>query len=478
MKRAALGLALIAAGMFLAIAPAAYAAPRAPTLDRFDARFNPQTTTTFYIAYASDPDGQKLSYHWGLEAACGFLINLKTTLPSNGYQFGPPAKKPNGCPRQDQDRAVITVRITDPDGCAIVYSQAARNETEHIKPAVSAEPCPPVKPGAGSGTVPGATKGFPTTVVVGLLLLGGGGIALLRLRTRGRGEPAELPWAEPDPTIVPAGLTRRRESPPPEEIVAAETDEPYDYVLPTRRAVRPPTPAELAFDREDFLPPSQPRRLQDERPTASYDANEFRRALAQIDADAGEDASAPDAFGLSATGLIAPELIAPELSSVGMAEPDLATLLSGPAGGCEEGAVRTAGNDFVAHDTVLAGNVRASAGEESWFEIPASRPGDIAQLAGRLTAHTPLEVEVEIPLRLVTVVCTRKEICRGGRWVLDVQSATHDGPERTERLRAIVSSVEELERFADQILAKRLRTLIDARKRLEGALAAVRDRNV
>ena len=138
--------------------------------------------------------------------------------------------------------------------------------------------------------------------------------------------------------------------------------------------------------------------------------------------------------------------------------------------------MRGAGNDFVAHDTVLAGNVRAFAKNSMRLEVRPSQPRDIVELSGLLEENVPLEVEVEIPLRLVTVVCTRREICRSGRWTLDVQSATHDGPERTERLRAIVSSVEELERFADQILSRRLRSLVDARRRLEGALASMKAR--
>ncbi|HVL89169.1 MAG TPA: hypothetical protein VM841_02930, partial [Actinomycetota bacterium] len=144
---------------------------------------------------------------------------------------------------------------------------------------------------------------------------------------------------------------------------------------------------------------------------------------------------------------------------------------------CREGSVRKLDNDFVAHDTLLAGTVRARALRSgNTVDVPPDDPAEILRLAAGMSDEAPLEVEVEIPLRLVTVVSSRREVCRGGTWIPEVETATHDGPPRVERLRAIVTGPDDLERFAREILAKRLRTLSAARRRLDAALDAMRGR--
>ncbi|MGH2830528.1 MAG: hypothetical protein ACRDJM_08585, partial [Actinomycetota bacterium] len=364
----------------LGVAPAR-AAGRPPDLERFVARFNASSTTTFYIATAGDPDGGKLTYQWSLRADCGQLVEPDSTGPSNGFQFGPPAKRPDGCSIQEQSRAIVSVRIVDAEACAIVYTQRARDETEHVRPSVRTEPCPPRPPGEGGG--------FPAGLVVAALILGAG--AWMFSKMKGRAPASETtPWEAPE-TAGPHSVA---------------STEPEHTSVWDSAAVPPPAP------------------------------------VATVPADADEP-----------------------LASL--------SLGSAPGRPCRDGEVRGEGSDLVAHDTVLSGAVRATAGERT-IEIPPHDAQEIMRLAADIPPDRPLEVEVEVPLRLVTVVSSRRETCREGRWVPDVRNATHDGPGRTERLRAIVATPDELARFANEILARRLRTLADSRRRLEAALATTR----
>ncbi|MHB8512407.1 MAG: hypothetical protein ACYDCC_09510 [Actinomycetota bacterium] len=379
--------------------------PKPPVLMQFDARFDQSQTTTFYIVNAYDPGGSKLDYHWSLTAQCGFLTDPNGTGPSNGFQFGPPASRPSGCTRDQQESAVVAVRIANHAGCAIVYSQNARDETQHVRPAVQTGPCPPTKT---SATTPvGNASSFPISLLVGVLLALGGGYALIRMRAHSRS---------------------RRGS----RAVRSKADDDWNW--------SEEQPASEPAVQKSWLDPRPPGL----EPELEDDATSM---LTYPDLDE-EDSQDHDDETLQ--------------------EPALEFLGSSP---CEDGAVRGAGNDFVAHETVLSGTIRALAPQDRLIEVDPMQPQDITALASLLEERTPLEVEVEIPLRLVTVVCTRREICRDGHWRLDIQSQTHDGPERIERLRAIVGSSEELERFADQILAKRLRSLLEARRRLEETLA-------
>lgn len=399
-------LLVVAAALAVVIgdASAVVAAGRSPTLDRFVARFNPQTTTTFYVATGGDPDGGKVRYRWSLKADCGFLTDKDTTGPTNGYQFGPPARQPDGCTTAEEQSAVLTLRVIDKEGCAIVYTQAARNETEHIKPAVRAEPCPPVARGSTPSPPSG---GLPIAWILALAVAAGLFAMVMKLRSSGA------------LTQLRGEFARRRE-----RIEEPAEDDESGAETWLRSAPPPRTPPQ----------PTGPL------PTS--------------------------ASGVPLVGGIDPEGVTVTTSIPPLLPAD---------GGCEDGTIREVGNDFVAHDTLLAGVVRAGVvGTDRSVEVATSDGHEVLALADALGMATTVEVEVEIPLRLVTVVSTRREICRDGRWTLDVQSVTHDGPERVERLRAIVSAPDELQRFADQILSRRLRSLNDARRRLESALASMR----
>ncbi|HEX9697195.1 MAG TPA: hypothetical protein VGB64_12895 [Actinomycetota bacterium] len=467
MRRACLVWVVAAAAVAAWASPAA-AEGRPPRLDRFVARYNPTSTTTFYIAVAGDPDGGKLSYRWALEAECGYLTDPETTGPSQGFQHGPPARRPDGCTNEQDGRARITLRITDPEGCGIVYSQGARDETEHVAPPVQSMPCPPA--GEPQAAPPPAAASKPLPVAAILLVAAAllGLFALARVRRRmPRPARANTEWdaslARPDVLDAsPAPRTLRDREPT------------FEPPAPTDPApLEPePAPAPLTRDDPDLLIRS-----------SSGDVLPTIRASESLIEDVPSFME-EDEFDIDVPPLFAED----EPEAAPLVSGPVSVPVSGPVSGavsgtgrlpapCREGAVRKLDNDFVAHDTVLAGAVRARAlRNEATVEIPADDPAEILRLATGMSDDAPLEVEVEIPLRLVTVVSTRREVCRDGTWVPEVESATHDGAPRIERLRAIVTGPDELERFARDILAKRLRTLTGARRRLESALAAMRGR--
>lgn len=439
---------------------------RPPRLDRFVARYNPTSTTTFYIAVAGDPDGGKLSYRWSIDAECGYLTDPETTGPSQGFQHGPPARRPDGCTNEQDRKATVTLRITDPEGCTIVYSQGARDETEHVAPPVQSQPCPPVDGSpAAAGDPPAAASGsFPVVPVllVASLLTGLFIAARLRIARPATAGDDAPPWddapSRPDPS--PAPVAAAPDPPHRLDLEQSEWFEPPRRRFEPRRVEPEPEPEPDL----DFEPDPEPDPLSEPLFIRSSSAD----VLPTIRASESLIDDVPAFMDDDDEPL--PSLFAEEPGPA----PAPVPAAIGPAP-CREGSIRKLDNDFVAHDTLLAGTVRARALRSgSTVDVPADDPAEILRLAAGMSGDAPLEVEVEIPLRLVTVVSTRREVCRGGVWVPEVESATHDGQARIERLRAIVTGPEELERFAQTILAKRLRTLTAAQRRLESALASMR----
>lgn len=485
----------------------AWAAGRPPRLERFVARYNPTSTTTFYIAVAGDPDGGKLTYRWSLNAECGFLTDPQATGPSQGYQHGPPARRPDGCTSEQDRNASITLRIVDGEGCSIVYTQAARDETEHVSPKVATGLCPP-DPRAAAGSNDQASFPVVPILVAGVLAL----LIFTAIRVGGRARARareELRWsaAEQGESSEPAAIVPPFE-PESELAVAVEPtgespreDSGFEKVPATalieraKRALsglRRPAAAEEEPDLPWLeTPESEPSDSDSEpesepvspAPPVRTDAHGLpsirsRDPLA-ADVPAFMSEQAPPAIDEA-------EEVAPVFERTRPVEPEpdsdeaaLERILGVDPGvaPCREGAVRQADSDFVAHETLLAGTVRARALRTgATVDVPADDPAEILRLAAGMSDDAPLEVEVAIPVRLVTVVSSRREVCRGGIWVPEVASTTHDGPERIERLRAIATTPDELERFAREILAKRLRSLTGARRRLESALSALRGR--
>lgn len=475
----------------------AWAQGRSPVLERFIARFNPQSTTTFYIAVASDPDGGKVTYAWSLKAECGVLTQPRATGSTNGYAFGSAVRKPDGCSTDQEQRARIMLRIVDREGCAVVYTQAARNETEHIRPTVQTLPCPPGKAGSAASSADQAGSSNNALLALGVVILVAsliGGYAVLQ---RALAEVRQHRQAkEPVGNEEPAVVTMEPSRPPGWRDSSA--------ALPTRRYAEksvteaPPLLVELSSIDDVAVPAAasvDDVRLFDEaarvtridaaQAVESFDAEALFGSTDDLEDILRDDDDLPSLLygGIDDQGVTvtrSPPTQPVEASSV---ERDVAAVVAESASlapdtaepRCREGEVRRGGNDFVAHDTVLGGAVRAGIFNGSrQVEITTGDARDLLRLADALASDAALEVEVEIPLRLVTVVSTRQEVCKQGRWVLEVQSVTHDGPERVERLRAIVTSPEDLERFADQIVSRRLRTLGDARRRLEAALHSMR----
>jgi hypothetical protein len=180
------------------------AGPRPPVLDRFTALFEPTTGATKYTAAAHDPDGGKVAYRWGLKTTCGALGNPQGTGPANTYEHGPRVRKPDGCPGDVERAATITLTVADSTGCAIEYTQGARDETVHVRPRTHALPCPPVA-SVGKG------RGFPAGLILLLLIALVGGLVVVR---RVRGRPQR-----------PADIAPRTRRPVEGDAAAAEEDE-------------------------------------------------------------------------------------------------------------------------------------------------------------------------------------------------------------------------------------------------------------
>lgn len=347
MKRAAVALAF---ALLASPAAPARAAGRAPVLEKFTARFNAATTTTEYSAVAADPDGGPLGYAWSLRAGCGFLLSPKATGPTNGYQHGPPALPPDGCPSATSRAAVVTVTISDREGCAIAYTQPARDETVHARPKVVGGPCPPV---AAKPTGGGISTGLILLLIV--LVVAAAAFGLLRARSR------------PQP---PAGATRR-----------------------------------------------------------------------------GRPAAAP--------------------SPVAEGE------APAPAPVCAEGEVRNEVTRAVAHETVTAGPVVIVAtmpgGAQRQIEVDVAASPAPSGILTRLGLDSIEQIDASIPLRLSTISCTTREVCRDGGWVVESEVDSAEGAVRTEQLRTRSHDRGEIERFVAETLARRVSTLAEARARLDAA---------
>lgn len=165
---------------------------RPPSLERFTAQFEAKTGATRYTAVARDPDGGAVSYRWSLKASCGFLANPAGTGPTNVYEHGPKARKPGGCPSDAEAAASLTLTVADPGGCAVEYTQRARDETVHVRPKTRALPCPPRAAAAEDG------GGFPAGLLV-LVILAVGAAALYGVRVlRAKGAPPARPSSKPD----------------------------------------------------------------------------------------------------------------------------------------------------------------------------------------------------------------------------------------------------------------------------------------
>lgn len=136
---------------------------RPPVLERFTATFETTTGATRYVAVARDPDGGKVAYRWNLKATCGALGNRNGTGPTNTYEHGPAVRGPDGCPGDAERAATLTLAIADSTGCAVEYTQPARDEKEHVRPKTRALGC-------ASAAAAGKGGGFPFARV--LLLLG------------------------------------------------------------------------------------------------------------------------------------------------------------------------------------------------------------------------------------------------------------------------------------------------------------------
>jgi hypothetical protein len=206
------------------------AAGRPPVLDRFTAAFEPTTGATKYTVAAHDPDGGKVAYRWSLKASCGALGNPSGTGPTNTYEHGPPVRKPNGCPGDDERAATLTLTIADSAGCAIEYTQGGRDETVHVRPRTRTLPCTPIASG-GKGR-------FPAGLILLILIALIGGLAVVR-RVRARPQrPADI---APKPRRTPqAARTQQPGRPPQSSSVSNDVAEDATEWQPAAEAVFEP----------------------------------------------------------------------------------------------------------------------------------------------------------------------------------------------------------------------------------------------
>lgn len=173
-----------------------------------------------------------------------------------------------------------------------------------------------------------------------------------------------------------------------------------------------------------------------------------------------------------------PAEASPQQAGPGEGSPNAGPVFE-PFDGCPEGSVRNEATEVLAQESVAAGPVSivaAGDGGTRRVDLGENEEPAIAELVVALGAAPgrALEVRADLTVRLVTAICDRRELCRGGRWVADRTATVREGTERVEVLRASVSSPEDLARFVDEVLAPRIGSLAGARRRLDAALERCR----